>query len=188
MSHLATKDTAYGKRHTNFKDLIGKKYGMLTVVRFIGINKAGTRWLLKCECGNEIIRFTSSFKRKRHKHSCGCVSKNPGKKNAGFIRMFNDYSLSAKHRGHTFKLNKTQFKVLITNICYYCGALPSPRYKKWVAHILLANGIDRIDNNKGYSEKNCVTCCSKCNRAKHNMSAKDFIDWARKVYYFNMGR
>lgn len=42
-------------------------------------------------------------------------------------------------------------------------------------------GIDRLDNNKGYSPNNVVTCCFQCNRAKNNKDAKDFINWAIKI-------
>lgn len=185
MRNLLTKNTIYGNKGANFKDLTGKKFGMLTVVNFHSTNKIGTKWVLLCECGNNVVRLASNFKKKQHKHSCGCISKNPGKKSAGSRRLFNDYKASAKNRGYSFRLSKKQFLSLVSANCSYCNANPSPRYEKQVAHKLLANGIDRIDNGKGYVLTNCVTCCFDCNRAKGNMSKKEFLDWIENVYYHN---
>jgi hypothetical protein len=39
------------------------------------------------------------------------------------------------------------------------------------------NGIDRIHNDIGYVEYNCVPCCIICNRAKNSMPYEDFVDW-----------
>ena len=59
----------------NIKDLSGKKFGKLTVVRFAGTNKRGNRtWSCKCECGNEKTvagsRLTSGSTK-----SCGCIAR-----------------------------------------------------------------------------------------------------------------
>lgn len=43
------------------------------------------------------------------------------------------------------------------------------------------NGVDRIDNNKGYEFNNCVPCCGDCNIAKHKLSLNEFISHARKI-------
>jgi hypothetical protein len=39
------------------------------------------------------------------------------------------------------------------------------------------NGIDRVDNSKGYILGNCVPCCSWCNRAKADGTLAKFMDW-----------
>ena len=43
------------------------------------------------------------------------------------------------------------------------------------------NGVDRVDNDKGYIRDNIVSCCSDCNRSKGVLSKKDFITLARKI-------
>lgn len=59
----------------NFKDLIGQKFGRLTVIKRVENSKNGsTRWLCRCECGNEKIVLSSHLK--SHKiQSCGCLFK-----------------------------------------------------------------------------------------------------------------
>ena len=37
------------------------------------------------------------------------------------------------------------------------------------------NGIDRIDNSKGYEKYNSVSCCEKCNRMKNILGKAEFI-------------
>ena len=166
-------------------NLLCKKFGMLTVVKFHSSGKSGTKWELLCDCGKTVVRLASNFKKKQHRHSCGCQPTNPGKKDAGFRRLFNDYRTSSANRGHSFRLGKKYFKYLVSNNCNYCGVKPSKRYEKQVVHTLLANGIDRIDSNKGYVKGNCVSCCKICNRAKNNLSRTDFHAWIKKIYYYN---
>lgn len=178
----SSKQTPYGLKGINFKDLINKKYGMLTVVGFVSTDKNGTKWKLRCECGGEVIRLASNFKKKQHKHSCGCISKNPGKKGAGFRRLLNDYKSSAKNRGVSFNLTKKKFKELVNANCYYCNEPPGIRYAKQVVHALKASGIDRMDNSKGYNAINCVSCCKVCNLSKNVMNSSQFISWVQKVY------
>lgn len=49
------------------------------------------------------------------------------------------------------------------------------------------NGIDRINPNKGYSSDNCVSCCSKCNYAKHEMTIDEYKEWLVKSYNYLIG-
>ena len=44
------------------------------------------------------------------------------------------------------------------------------------------NGIDRVDPSKGYTIDNCVSCCSKCNYAKHDMTISEYNEWLTKAY------
>ena len=62
----------------------------------------------------------------------------------------------------------------------YCGAMDSMEAVKHKDR-LLHNGIDRVDNSKGYHPENCVPCCKTCNIAKQSMSVEEFLAWARRV-------
>lgn len=44
------------------------------------------------------------------------------------------------------------------------------------------NGIDRVDNTKGYEETNVVPCCTVCNRAKMAHTQEEFFDRVRRIY------
>jgi hypothetical protein len=51
---------------------------------------------------------------------------------------------------------------LIIAPCTYCGAERSSTLN-YLGLVLWKNGIDRIDNHKGYTLENCVTACTFCN-------------------------
>lgn len=76
----------------------------------------------------------------------------------------------ASRRGLEFSLTDVEFSSLVHSECSYCGKLPNPR-----------NGIDRVENTKGYTLENCVSCCFICNRAKNDMSREEFIEWATRI-------
>ena len=87
---------------------------------------------------------------------------------------WNHYVKGAKKRNIDFTLSKIKFNELIVEKCYYCD------YK--VDNEI--NGIDRIDNNKGYAEENVVTCCQFCNVAKGTQHPQEFIDKMKAIHQF----
>ncbi len=58
---------------------------------------------------------------------------------------------------------------LMTDVCFYCGDAST------------INGIDRVDNSRGYVEDNVVTACKACNRAKHARTREEFETWALRL-------
>ena len=79
-------------------------------------------------------------------------------------KYYRDYIISATKRGHEINLDFDTFSKLVLAECHYCGHKTDNE----------VNGIDRVDNIKGYSAENCVTACWKCNRIKH-IYHKDFF-------------
>lgn len=55
-------------KEINFIDITGQKFGKLTALRYLG----GSRWLCKCECGEETIAVANHLRR-GHTISCGCI-------------------------------------------------------------------------------------------------------------------
>ena len=47
---------------------------------------------------------------------------------------------------------------------------------------VLTNGIDRVDNDKGYVRGNIVPCCTNCNIAKNTFLITEFEEWINRVY------
>ena len=45
-------------------------------------------------------------------------------------------------------------------------------------------GIDRKDSSLGYTEKNCVPCCKKCNWMKRDLSITDWLGQMKKIMEF----
>lgn len=76
----------------------------------------------------------------------------------------------AAGRGHSFDLTRDKFDELVQMPCHYCYGPPDP-----------TNGLDRVDNDLGYTESNVVPCCKICNRAKRDMPIEDFVAWLGRV-------
>jgi hypothetical protein len=75
------------------------------------------------------------------------------------------YIKSAKNRGIELKLTKEQVIFMSTIVCVYCGEMNEKGF----------NGIDRIDNNKGYIIGNVLPCCSVCNFMRQTLDINKFV-------------
>lgn len=87
-------------------------------------------------------------------------------------------------------LNVEEFYYISQLPCYYCNTPHSNKCQYTNKHlsakviqksILLYNGIDRIDSNKGHTKDNIVPCCKYCNFAKGNLSVEDFNSWIQRI-------
>jgi hypothetical protein len=171
-------------------NLLGKIFTRLTVLEEVETLNNRVKWKCVCICGNLIITSTNNLKRGNCK-SCGCLKKekiknlnllNPGE--AAFNYLYSIYARNAKQRKYAFKLTQTQFKELTSSNCHYCNRVPQQKVKPHKGNngYYIYNGIDRKDNNKGYNKINCVPCCKKCNRAKDDMSYKEFLNLIKDIY------
>lgn len=187
-----------------FKDRTGDQYGRLTVISHEGKDHRGKHlWLCKCTCGNTKVVVSDNLSSNKSK-SCGCL------KTEFLSRSGNQYGLYSDREAATLKVQYShlrrrnrkkgfneiitlgEFIILSKSPCHYCGVkhsreiedrlCESKSKKKFSDHILLINGIDRIDPSKGYTSANSVPCCSKCNFAKHTMQEQEFFDWVEMVY------
>lgn len=179
-----------------FKDETGNKYGKLTVLRLDETSKR-VRWICKCDCGNEISLLGTSLRHgSKHKNisSCGCYAKEMNalaKGQAAFNRLYGSYKKSAKERGLVFELTEEEFKELTQQNCYYCNRKP---YREFISGYFkgekrgngtyIYNGIDRVDNTKGYTKDNVVPCCKDCNMMKRDMEQKEFFNFIERVYNY----
>jgi hypothetical protein len=172
----------------NLVSLIGKKFSRWEVLSYAGKNShKHIMWLCRCNCGNEKA-VSGNFLRSKYSKSCGCLNKelisektlNTGE--ANFNTLYRNYKFGAKKRQLEFKLSKTQFKKLTQENCHYCGTSPSQRLSNLRSNgPYIYNGIDRINNEIGYIDFNCVACCGICNKKKGNSSYADFIAWLKLI-------
>lgn len=79
---------------------------------------------------------------------------------------------SAKERNKEWTLDDTEANRMLVFPCNYCGHLDLK---------VRLNGIDRIDNSKGYIPGNVVPCCKFCNYAKNMISIDEFKDMCHRV-------
>jgi hypothetical protein len=95
---------------------------------------------------------------------------------------FSQYGLRSKRRQTLFALSFEEFSDIVLAPCYYCGApAGSTSRRRTITTDTVISGIDRIDNNGGYTADNVVPCCRICNVAKSTLTQEEFYDWLRKI-------
>lgn len=93
-----------------------------------------------------------------------------------FKTLIKAYQNGAKQRNLKWGLSDEEARKLFGSNCYYCGIAPF-----LYAYRFLYNGIDRLDNKKGYTKENCVTSCKWCNFAKRDRSLEEFTAWIKRA-------
>jgi hypothetical protein len=84
--------------------------------------------------------------------------------------------------------------------CFYCKGPPNMPFNSIIGRrksgmiasgmsqehindaLVLYNGIDRIDSDKGYTSNNTVSCCKTCNFAKNELTTQEFYDWVQRIH------
>jgi hypothetical protein len=167
------------------KNLVGIKFGNLTVIEYAYTdkNRRSKYWKCQCKCGN-IIYLDTTRLRSSHTMSCGCLKHRKLEEGLAAINdVFTRYKDGAKLRNYAFDLSKDDFIKITQQNCHYCGCEPylinNPKSNSGK---FVYNGIDRVDNTKGYILDNVVPCCKRCNVAKHNMTYDDFIKLVKQIY------
>jgi len=171
-------------------DMHGKRFGRLAVLCDVGHSNVGLRiWKCKCDCGEE-VDINGSHLRKGQANSCGCLARELTSKRASkpkgysnLTKLIQTYKGAAGHRGYKFELTREQMEVLTKGNCFYCGCKPSNRMDtKGKNGVYIYNGVDRVDNHKGYEIDNCVPCCAMCNRMKNNSTLQEFLMKVKRIY------
>jgi len=175
------------------KDITGQRFGYLVAISPSHLNKhKHLLWTFLCDCGKYKEIPVQSVVCGRTK-SCGCkqkelqnIHKMKSDKDSSCKTLMWYYKKGAKERGYSFELSFEEFKNITSRDCYYCGRKPENiqlRKGKISVTPYIYNGIDRVDNSKGYIIDNIVPCCFTCNRAKSTMGQEEFINWINKAYY-----
>jgi hypothetical protein len=172
---------------TKSQNLIGRRFGRLIVIKRLSNKNSKKNWLCQCDCGKEHSAPGYSLKRGTTQ-SCGCfrieTCSLPGDE-ARFNEAFGSYVSNAKRRNYVFELTKIDFRKIAEQSCVYCGAEPKPlqpRNRKFSAAPFVCNGVDRVDNAKGYVLGNCVSCCGLCNRMKRELTSTEFKEHVRRIF------
>jgi len=98
------------------------------------------------------------------------------------MHILRSYRSGALRRGHEWGLTDDEFDQLTSAACFYCDALPSTVFRSGKNNgEFVYNGIDRVNNRRGYVPGNVVSCCKLCNLAKGRLSYADFIEWILRL-------
>lgn len=173
---------------------VGTKYNMLTIIAFSHkLNKGEYFYLCRCDCGTEkLVRLCNLTQQTTR--SCGCMQIEWGRQaNIGHTRTRKAYGYSAfntlmkgyqRHaasRNHCWALTEQEFRHLTSQKCFYCETPPANVKSQTNGHgSYIYNGVDRVDNSKGYTIDNCVPSCRPCNSKKNGVT----IEMIMKISQF----
>ena len=205
-----SRDSVYQKARglglrNDFSIKKGSVFGSLTIIKKVNNqldrkNKVAhilPYYLCLCECGKKIKTLAKDLKQGKVK-TCGfCVWRKKPQGEVSWSNLYKRYQVDAKRRKRGFELSFEDFKKISSLNCAYCNDLPKEFYvsharygpkinkEAYLKHVtIFKNGIDRVDSTSGYSLKNCVPCCTTCNRMKTNHSKEMFFKHMQKILDF----
>jgi len=150
-------------------DLTGQKFGRLTAIKIIGLDKIKRNkvWLCQCECGNT-AQVKAVFLGNGTTKSCGCLSKETSIRTIKKAHITNIkhgmintrlYSIWASMKDRCYNKNNTAYK--------YYGGKNIAICEEWKNNFMnfynwaMENGyqddlsIDRINSDGNYEPSNC---------------------------------
>ena len=167
-------------------DITGQRFGKLTVIKLVGTDKRGaTKWLCKCDCGNEIIAYKTNLMKPNHTTSCGCYKREIGEK----IKTTHNFSKTRIYKIWVGIKNRCYDSN--SNVYYLYGKRGITVCKEWLNDFMafydwsMQNGynekltIDRIDSNGNYEPKNCRWATAKEQSNNTSKNRVYFIDGVR---------
>lgn len=152
----------------NFNEIIGKDYGRLKVIEYVGRNDKGHPIVrCMCSCGNE---YVGNYYPIRHGNtsSCGCYRSDyvANKNKTHGLRYSPIYKVWVCIKGRCYNKNNKDYR--------YYGAVGigmshewfesfenfyNDMFQSYLDHVekygKSNTSLDRIDPNKGYSKDNC---------------------------------
>jgi hypothetical protein len=186
------------KLHPNAKDLTGKNFGKLKVIKPVPKpteTKSKERsifWFCECDCGNSCTVRSAELLTGDTK-SCGCNRYTKGESNfnykgVGLLAMskFTHIKYSATKRNLEFSVSIEYLWQLFQKQdgkCYYTGEelTLSTRNTKGG----MTASLDRLDSSKGYLEDNVVWCHKDVNVMKMDKSEQEFYELCQKIVNHN---
>lgn len=161
----------YANRDRFYEDLVGKKYGRLTVVRRLRPDEVETaqyNWLCRCECGN-IVKASANKLKTGHTRSCGCLRDefSIGDKTRTHGKRYTKlYGIYAGMKQRCYDPNREGYKYYGGRGIKVCdewlGEHGFERFYEWAMKAgydpyktQKEQSIDRIDVNGDYRPENC---------------------------------
>jgi hypothetical protein len=175
----------------NRQNILGKKYGKLTVIEFSRLNKwRQAVWQCECICG-EYTKATTAELNSGHKTSCGCYRKEASRKRhwKGYEEIgldhWNAIKRRAKSHGIPFDLTISDAWQLYVDQNRKCALTG------WTIEFDKVKGgkqtasLDRINSKLGYVKSNVQWTHKKVNFCKHALDNNSFIELCNGVVAFH---
>jgi len=176
------------------EDLIGKKYGKLTIVaESIPYNYPNGDKYRKmkclCECGNETEVLLNCLRSSQIK-SCGCLLKKHGFSEHLLYRVWSNMRIRCYDSKNP---NYKNYGARGITICKEWDDVNV--FIKWALNHGWRKGlvIDRINNDEDYSPKNChfvtysMSCCNTRLLKKTNTSGFRGVSWNKRIKKYVAG-
>lgn len=161
-------------------DISGQRFKNLLVLDERITTSKELLWKCKCDCGDFCYAASPDLRRGRTNYCKSCSEKKS--KRTTLNLLYYNYKRHAKNRKYVFDLSIDDFEILTSSNCYYCGIEPLQTFeKKGLKYSIKYNGVDRKDNDIGYTKENSVTACKFCNFAKRDFKLKEFMNWINKI-------
>ena len=177
------------------KDVVGRKYGSYTVIKYLGKNKYGSRvWLCRCDCGKE-RKFLSSYlfgNGERRATICvGCYSEqeelNQRVENEIPPRFWKRFLDHSKRRKISVLLSKEEaflkYKGQKKKCAFSGEGLYFTKFRTNYNRYTNAS-LDRINSDLPYTIDNVQWVHKKVNIMKHMLSDQEFIKWCKKIVLY----
>lgn len=189
--HGHTKSCSCLSRETTSKrsrkNIIGQKFGRLTVVEFSCVRDEASYWLCKCDCGNECVVVCRSLTGGNTK-SCGCLHREvvSGENNHWWIKDRSKLISSLKYQVmYSFEYNQWRKQIFERDgcVCQRCGGNKGGNlhahhiipFKKIINHYSVSTIEEAKNCDLLFDIDNGVTLCGKCHMWIHsnkNMNKK----------------
>ena len=195
----------------SYQNFTGQRIGYLTIIKRIstpeGYRDGVVYWLALCDCGKEKVTTSWAIRERQNRLSCGCKRYHEGQpKNRRYDNpqdptwnaIINSYKQRCRRDAILWELSRERAIELFCGDCVYCGIPPfvcknvyktkqnlerdSATIQQWRERAsVLYNGIDRLDSNAHYSDRNVASCCKICNYAKRDLTLEEFTTWLNRI-------
>lgn len=173
-----------------FYDIIGSKFGKLTVLSRANSKHGMSYWNVKCDCGNEKTVQGKNLVR-RNLISCGCWNKEKNYNGCGdlsgsywsrmvkeSIRRNIEFNLDIEYCWNLFQKQKQ--KCALSGIDIKLDREYGKNVRKKTTNKQTAS-LDRINSNLGYIKKNVQWVHVDVNRMKSNFDQQLFVLYCHKI-------
>jgi hypothetical protein len=167
-----------------YEDLIGRRFGKLTVIKYAGKAVKETSWVCRCDCGKIITIRARSLKQVINPNCGECTPALHGSEHHAWQghgeisqNLWRSYQNSAKDRKLEFNISIEYAWELFLKQERRCAYTGWGLYfnKTFKNQKDRTASLDRIDSTKGYIEGNVHWVHRIINKLKKNLPHEDFI-------------